>query len=155
MMISCLPAGAQPAAEPSLEALAFMSGCWRGEFANGGVLEEYYTAASADLMLGTSRYLREGRAVQFEFSRITADSSGVSLLPYPAGLASEHAFRLTMIDGASARFEAPEHDFPKRIHYARDNDGWLSARIDDGGDTRVQEWQMAPVRCPVSRDPHN
>ena len=138
---------AQPASAASLNELAFMSGCWRGDFPGGTALEEFYTAPSANLMLGTSRYLREGRAVQFEFTRITADSTGIMLLPYPGGRPSEHAFRLTQLLDDSALFEAPEHDFPKRIRYSVGEDGALTARIDGGTDERAQEWRMRPVTC--------
>jgi opacity protein-like surface antigen len=140
-------AAAAQAAGPTLADLAFMSGCWRGDFAEG-TLEEYYTTPSENLILGTSRYLRSGRAVQHEFSRITADSTGIVLLPFPGGLPSEHEFRLTTVDDGTALFEAPEHDFPRRIRYTREADGSLSARIDGGeGSERIQEWHMRAVPC--------
>lgn len=134
-----------------LEPLAFMSGCWRRESGGAGaVLEEIHTTPSENLMLGLSRYLRNGRAVQYEFSRITADTGGVVLLPYPGGRPSEHGFHLTHVDEASALFEAPEHDFPRRIRYTLTEDGSLVARIDGGeGDERVQEWRMEAVSCRV------
>jgi hypothetical protein len=131
-----------------LAALAFMAGCWRGELGGGASLEEFYTAPSGGLMLGTSRHLRGGRAVQFGFTRIAVDSAGVVLLPFPGGVPSEHGFRLTSVEGATAVFEAPEHDFPKRILYSLAGDGSLVARIDGGrDDPRAQEWRMRPVRC--------
>lgn len=142
------PVSAQAPASASLNDLAFMAGCWRGDFANGAALEEFYTQPSANLMLGLSRFMRGQRAVQHEFSRITVDSTGIALLPFPGGKPSEHAFRLTSIDSGRAMFEAPEHDFPKRIRYAKGADGSLTARIDGGeGDSRVQEWRMRPVSC--------
>lgn len=148
VVCAALPASAAAQAAPTLSDLSFMSGCWRGDFGGEAALEEYYTTPSANLMLGTSRYLRGGRAVQHEFSRITADSAGIVLLPFPSGRPSEHGFRLTRLDGESALFEAPEHDFPKRIRYARGQDGSLSARIDGGeGSEQSQEWRMAPVPC--------
>lgn len=131
-----------------LAGLAFMSGCWRGEPRVGTALEEVYTSPSTNLILGLSRFLRDGRAVQFEFSTITADSSGVVLLPYPGGRPSEHGFRLTQLETGSALFEAPEHDFPRRISYTLTDNGELVARIDGGaGDPRVQEWRMAAASC--------
>ena len=152
------PAAAQSAAAEAtgpLDGLAFMAGCWRGDFDGGAALEEYYTAPSANLILGVSRFMRGGRAVQHEFSRITADSTGVVLLPFPGGRPSEHGFRLTAAAAGSALFEAPEHDFPRRIRYSRGADGSLTARIDGGeGDERVQEWRMHPVGCgSVTGDP--
>ena len=148
VVLTLQPAAAAAQTAHTLETLSFMAGCWRGEFDNGAVLEEFYTTPSDNLMLGTSRFLRGGRAVQFEFSRITADSMGIVLLPFPGGRPSEHGFRLTTLAAQSALFEAPDHDFPKRIRYARAPDGSLTARIDGGdGDARVQEWRMRPARC--------
>src|SRR5690606_9676170 len=95
---------AQTPAGATLADLGFMAGCWRGEFANGGALEEVYTAPSSNLMLGLSRFLRGDRAVQFEFTRITADSTGIALLPFPGGRPSEHAFRLTVLEPGRATF---------------------------------------------------
>lgn len=139
---------AQTPASATIADLGFMAGCWRGEFANGGLLEEVYAAPSSNLMLGLSRFLRGDRAIQFEFTRITADSTGIALLPFPGGRPSEHAFRLTALEPGRATFEAPEHDFPKRIRYTRETDGSLTARIDGGTDeSRAQEWRMQPVPC--------
>jgi len=141
-------AAAQTPVGATLADLRFMAGCWRGESANGGALEEVYTAPSSNLMLGLSRFMRGDRAVQFEFTRITADSTGIALLPFPDGRPSEHAFRLTALEPGRATFEAPEHDFPKRIRYAREADGSLVARIDGGTDgSRALEWRMQPVPC--------
>lgn len=151
-VLSAGPVVAQDAPQgpqATLQDLAFMAGCWRGEFGNGGVLEEFYSGPSDNLIVGTSRFLRGGSAVQFEFSRITRDSTGITLLPFPGGRASEHAFRLTAIAPGRAMFEAPDHDFPKRIRYTAGDGGFLTARIDGGeGDERVQEWRMQRAACP-------
>lgn len=151
---ACAPAAAQTADGESgapghtLEDVAFMAGCWRGEFEGGGVIEERYTPPEGGLMLGTTRFFRGGRAVQFEFALLRADSSGVVLTPYPGGRRSEDSFRLTEAGPGRAVFEAPEHDFPKRIMYSEGPDGSHTARIDGGeGDPRIQEWVMLPVAC--------
>ena len=146
------PSAAKRPAPVSLADLEFMTGCWRGDIGSGAALEEMYTAPASNLMLGVSRYLRGDRAVQFEFSRITADSAGIVLLPFPGGTASEHPFRLTSLQQNRATFEAPEHDFPRRITYVRHSDGSLSVRIDGGsGDSRAQEWRMKALPCPDAR----
>ncbi len=139
---------------PSLADLAFMSGCWEGGFGGGGIIEERYTPPSENVMLGTTRYLRGARAVQFELTAIRIDAEGaVTLRPYPGGEASPHAFRLTSVDRSdtpSAVFEAPDNDFPKRIVYRRDpaDPATLIARIDNGeGSQEAQEWRMTAAPC--------
>lgn len=146
------PAGAQAVdPPPALSDLGYMAGCWRGTFGGGGVIEEFYTEPSANLMLGTTRYLRDGRAVQFEFTRIVRDSTGIVMTPYPGGRPSPDDFRLTSLTAAAAVFESPEHDYPKRIIYRANADGTRTARIDGGpDDSEGQEWHMSPAACPTS-----
>ena len=46
-------------------------------------------------------------------------------------------------------FEAPEHDYPKRILYRANADGSRTARIDGGAqDDGGQEWRFLRVACP-------
>jgi hypothetical protein len=131
--------------------LAFMAGCWNGTFrADGGAagtIEERYTTPSENLILGTTRYLLDGRAVQFELTTIRLEDRGIVMLPYPGGNPSEDGFLLTGFRDGAAVFEAPEHDFPKRILYRRDGDE-LVARIDGGeGSEQAAEWRMSPASC--------
>jgi hypothetical protein len=139
---------------PTIADLAFMSGCWEGRFGDGGTIEEHYTTPSENVMLGTTRYLLDGSAVQFELTTIRRDADGtVGLRPYPGGQPSPHTFELTRVDPSptpTATFEAPENDFPTRIVYRRDPDepGTLVARIDNGeGSTESQEWRMTHTPC--------
>lgn len=129
--------------------LNFMSGCWQGTFGGGsGTIEEFYTTPSKNLMLGTTRYLRGGTAVQFEFTRIEKTDTGIFMTPYPGGRPSKDAFQLTRIEDGAAIFEAPQHDYPKRIIYRSNPDGTRTARIDGGAeDTKGQEWMMSAVPC--------
>jgi hypothetical protein len=146
--------GARPLPDGDIQDLRFMSGCWHGTFASergSGTIEEHYTEPASNLMLGTTRYLVGGEAVEFEFSAIRRDARGVWLTPYPGGVASADAFRLTSAGGERAVFEAPEHDYPKRILYRRDPDGALTARIDGGAeDPDGKEWRMTSAPCTAS-----
>ncbi len=148
----------QPAASGiELADLAFISGCWEGQFGKdgSGTMEEIYTAPSKNLMLGTTRYLKEGAAVEYEFTRIERTDEGILLTPYPGGRASEHSFKLTSLEGGRAVFEAPEHDYPKRIIYAANDDGSRTARIDGGTDADAREWRLHSRPCPeTSRASH-
>ncbi len=138
-----------PVAGQSLDDLAFLSGCWEGPLSRGGAIEEFYSAPSDNLIVGTTRYLRDGHTVMFEFSSIVHDSTGVTLWPYPRGTKSADGFRLTAFDGHGAVFEAPEHDFPKRISYIIESPDVRIARIDDGADGgKSTEWRLTRVSCP-------
>jgi len=132
-----------------LAELGFMAGCWEGTFQaerGSGTIEEHYTAPSDNLMLGTTRYILEGRTVMWEFSKLEESDGEVVLTPFPRGERSEHDFKITSSSEYEVLFEAPEHDFPKRISYRRDDES-LIARIDDGTDGLVDEWEMKPAPC--------
>jgi hypothetical protein len=134
----------------SLEDLSFMTGCWEGAFErNGatGTIEEHYTTPSANVMLGTTRYLLRGEAIQFELTVIRKEIGGIALTPYPRGRKSEDSFYLRRIVERTAYFENPEHDFPKRIIYRLAPDGALHARVDAGEGTGGSEWRMMPAEC--------
>ncbi len=137
------------AGRQDLADLSFMAGCWEGSFSSsgaGGTIEEHYTAPTDNVMLGTTRYIVDGITTMFEFTKIERDSAGVVLTPYPRGRPSEHGFRLTRSGAEEAVFEAPGHDFPKRIIYRKLGE-WLVARIDDGSDGKAQEWTMEAASC--------
>lgn len=133
----------------TLEGLAFLAGCWEGPFGNGsGTMEEFYTSASRNLILGTTRYMRNGAAVQFEFTRIQLVDGAIVMTPYPGGRPSEDSFTLTTLQNGEAIFEAPEHDYPKRIIYRTVNAQTRIARIDGGADDpRPTEWELRAVAC--------
>lgn len=136
-----------PAGGP-LGPVAFLQGCWRGVFLDGEtVIEERWTAPEGGLALGTTRYFRDGRVVDFEFAVLRMDGDAVILLPHPRGRASEHPFVLTLHAAGELVFEAPEHDYPKRILYRRSGET-LEARIDAGpDDPGPRRWSLTRVDC--------
>jgi hypothetical protein len=150
--LAAVPAAAQEPARP-LAALSFMAGCWRGDGGTDQTIEEQWTAADSDMMLAATRYLddNDNRTRGWEFSRIVADSSGITLLPAPRGN-QQGRFRMTESSAGIARFEDPSHDFPKRIIYRRIDARTLGVRIDGGeGDERGQEFRLQTVACPAPR----
>jgi hypothetical protein len=142
------PATAEPPIQhPDLQQVAFMSGCWRGAITNG-FMEEYYSTPTSNLIVGVTRYVRSGRTVDFEFSRIEARDSSIVLTPQPRG-GTPTPFRLTVADSSSATWENPEHDFPQRILYRREGRDSLIAAIEGPGSSgpRRIEWRMGRVNC--------
>lgn len=138
-----LGAGPMQTAGP-LDGLSFLTGCWRGPVSESMTIEESWTAADADLMLATTRYLEGGRVVGWEFSRIQADSSGIQLTPYPDGVPAV-TFPLDSITPGRAVFANAANDFPQRVIYSGDGRTALVVRLEGGG--RAVEWRMLPGAC--------
>jgi len=131
---------------PPLSAISFMSGCWTGPSSNGAVIEERYTDATENLVIGMTRYVRGGRVVDFEFTTIERTDSAFVMRPHPKGVKSD-AFPLKTLEANKAVWENLGHDFPQRIIYRKGDDSSLVARIE--GTTprgeRHLEWVMR--RC--------
>jgi hypothetical protein len=144
LMLATVQLTAAPGLAAQAKPLAFLAGCWQGSFRGGGVIEEHYTTPSADLVLGTTRYLRDGRAIDFELTLIRITDSGTVLTPYPKGTASV-SFRQKELGEAHVVWENLAHDFPKRVIYRRLAADSLLARIED--DARGREWRMGRAAC--------
>jgi hypothetical protein len=134
-----------PPASPPLSAISFMSGCWTGPSPNGATIEEHYSAASENMVIGMTRYVRNGRVVDFEFTTVERTDSTFIMTPRPKGVKSG-AFPLKDVSEGRATWENLKHDFPQRIIYRRGTDGSLTARIEGttlSGERHV-EWTMHP-----------
>ena len=71
-------------------------------------------------MLGMSRTVRRGETVEFEFMQLRHLPDGtLAFIASPSGQAPT-VFPLLRISDAEATFENPQHDFPQRVVYARD-----------------------------------
>jgi hypothetical protein len=128
--------------------LGFMAGCWRGLTRSGTTIEEFYTTPSSNLIVGMTRYVRDGRTVDFEFTRIDQTDSGAVITPHPKGVRSV-GFAPKTIERNRAVWENPTHDFPQRILYTRVGDDTLVARIEGrtSSGERALEWRMARATC--------
>jgi hypothetical protein len=148
-LLAAAPLAAQeaPARPPSsLHQLGFMTGCWRGLSASGSTIEEQYTATSNNLMLGLTRYLREGNTRSFEFTMIGNVSGGSHLIPHPGGKASV-TFKEAGRTDARVVWENPDHDYPQRIIYHRFAPDSMSARIELMTGGNATEYRMGKVGC--------
>ncbi|HEX6104795.1 MAG TPA: DUF6265 family protein [Gemmatimonadales bacterium] len=146
-LVLTLPLAPAPVLAPGpLEPLRFMAGCWRGPAGRGRMIEEHYTAPSRNLILGMTRYTRDGVATGYEFSTIAWEDSTIVLTPRPEGQ-QPVPFRLALLQPRSAVWENPDHDFPTRIAYRRLAGDTLVARIEGPEGRNASEWRMARVRC--------
>ncbi len=133
-------AAASPADGPAVgvDDLAWMAGQWSRE-EGGRWTEESWTSPRGGTMLGHSRSGRGDDLREFEFLRIAAGEDGTpAYIAQPGGRAPV-AFRLVQRDAASATFENPAHDYPQRIHYARDGDT-LTATISAIDGSKTMRW---------------
>ena len=104
-------------------------------------------------MLGTSRVVRNGKTIAYEFIQIreTGDE-GLEFIAKPSGQA-ETAFQLLTLSQREVIFENPQHDFPQRIIYRLDADGALKARIEGtvDGESRTVDFPMQKIDCETGK----
>ena len=124
------------AAGPTVGDLAWMAGSWRSEDGGGAVSEEIWSAPGGGIMLGMHRDVTAKRT-SYEFIRIAETAEGIVYFASPSGRPAT-PFRLTELADQRAVFANPQHDFPKRIIYWRD-DARLCARVEGDG-IEGEEW---------------
>ncbi len=128
LAVGMLPPSARSGAEPSLDRLAWLEGCWGSEDSRGSA-EECWMGPKAGLMLGVHRDVSPSGQPFFEFLRIEAREGDIVYLASPKGRPAT-PFPLARLEERSVTFENPEHDFPQRIRYSRDAAGQtLTVRI--------------------------
>ncbi len=145
---------AAPAAAQSLEALAWLRGCWRGEVNRREFLEQW-SPARGGMMVGISHTvvapksqgtLKEKmdavgkgkvdasneKTQDYEYLRLEARPDGVYYVAIPSGK-KEVAFKLTDVtDDKGARlftFSNAVDEFPQRIVYGHGTGAWLYAQV--------------------------
>ena len=138
MLGSAAPLDAQGIAAPS-----WLQGCWR--MTRGPtVVEERWSDAQGGVMLGTSRTVRDGRTVEFEFSRIVMTAGALEFHAMPSGQ-TPATFRAVSGSADSVAFANPEHDFPKLVVYKRVGADSLHAWVEGG--TRRFNFHYGRIAC--------
>ena len=126
-------------ARATISDVAWMSGSWTS--AADGTVEEQWTSAAGGAMLGMSRTLNGSRMVGFEFMRMVEREGGLAYIAQPGGRAPTE-FTLTAIDGQSATFENPGHDYPTRIRYLKRADGGMDATISGAAGSKAHTFSF-------------
>ena len=146
---------AAPAADATrgIARLQWLAGCWasaRGEPGSG----EQWTAPAGGTMLGTSRTIKAGRTVEYEFVVILEDDAGgLAYVAHPSGQPLA-AFQLARIADREVQFENPAHDFPQRVGYRLDAAGKrLLAWIEGTRDGRARRVEFPLLRTPCDPAP--
>ena len=133
------PCPAAVATPASVQSLAWMAGRWQAD--DQGVLtEEHWMTPSGGAMLATSRTVKGGKMVEFEFLRIEEVGGELLYRAQPGGRPVTDFTRVEQ-GPSCVRFENPQHAFPRRILYWKDGDA-LHARIEGtlGGKPAAEEW---------------
>jgi hypothetical protein len=138
------PAGIVPV---SLTDFPWLAGCWEMRQGDRTTIEQWMAPAGA-LMVGMSRTVRAGKAVEFEFLRISQEADGIYYIALPSGQ-KETRFKLIDGDGRTLVFQNPDHDFPQTIRYELKEDGSLLASIagKSGDQQKTIKFPMQRVRC--------
>jgi hypothetical protein len=134
------------AAKPTLEAFSWLAGHWRIDQADKRV-DEQWMAPAGGLMMGMARNVRGGKVLEYEFTLLRQEPNGDIVYVANPSKQSETVFRLTSLANGIAVFENPEHDFPKKVIYARQVDGNLLAAIEGPG----RDGRLRRVEYPFTR----
>jgi hypothetical protein len=133
----------------TLRDIAWLAGDW--QLTSGSAcVEEHWTASSANMLVGMSRTVAEGRTTGFEFMRIEARADGIYYVAQPGGRPPVD-FKLASESAAELIFVNPGHaDRLKKVIYRREADGRLTARIEgeNGGTPFSEDY---PYRRPSDR----
>lgn len=134
-------------AKPTVQSLAWLSGCWERTQGKRYV-EEHWTKAAGGALLGLSRTLNDGRMTEFEFLRIHEKDGEIFYTAKPSRQ-PEASFKLISLKEREAVFENPTHDFPQRIIYRRTSDQALVARIEGAmnGQQRGVDFPYTRAKC--------
>jgi hypothetical protein len=143
----CLATWAVSGAESSPFArMGWMEGHWTG-VGNGLQMEEHWTSAAGDGLVGMHKDVKAGKMVSFEFFRIEAHADGIFYMTSPGG-APATPFKLIEQSDRRLVFENAKHDFPQRILYWSVRAGELRARIEGtlNGKEESTEWRWVRAR---------
>ena len=130
----------------TLQDIGWLAGAWQLS-AGGTCVEEQWTTASTNMLVGMSRTVAGGRTTSFEFVRIEARADGIYYVAQPGGkppvdfkLASESATELLFVNPGHA-------DHLKKVIYRRATNGNLPARIEgeNGGKAFSEDYAYRRV----------
>ena len=123
----------------------WMAGSWRLDD-HGTRVEEIWTNANGNVMLGMGKTVTSKGKVHFEFLRIVEVDGKLAYVAQPQGQPPT-TFPLKSAETTRVVFENLEHDFPQRILYWRKGKQ-LCARTEGtiGGKVESEEWCYSPVR---------
>jgi hypothetical protein len=128
----------QGAPRAIIKDIAWLEGSWVST-SGARTVEERWTPPAGGVMLAVSRTTNGERLVEFEYLRVVERNGSLVYVAQPNGRPPTD-FTLTHLEGKSATFENPSHDFPKVISYRVRSDGSLEASISAEQGQREMSW---------------
>ncbi len=123
-----------------LRAIEWMAGDWF--FASGkSVVEEHWTKAAGDTMIGMGRTVRDGRTTSFEYTRLETRNGEIYYIAMPNAKKTAE-FKLVKSSPTEAVFEGGDEHVQRLIYRNSDPTG-MTARVEGMQDGRSfsQEFQ--------------
>ncbi|MFN7928186.1 MAG: DUF6265 family protein [Blastocatellia bacterium] len=143
----CLIAVSAQERQPTVQDLAWLTGCWEGATGKRQY-DETWSKAAGGTMLGIGRTVVDGKTTEYEFMRIHQEADGLYFTAQPSGQAPG-SFKLKSLHDKEVIFENLQHDFPQRVIYRLAADGTLQARIEGvmNGKARAVDFPFRRVAC--------
>ena len=136
-------------AQPRLESVSWLIGCWELLSSDQNqLIQESWGAPIGNSMLGMSRTVRDGKLLEFESIILRVEKGKLAYEAHPQGQATA-TFLSTRIADKTVTFENAAHDFPQRIGYQLKDDNSLLAWVEgtvDGKQSR-REFPYHRVVC--------
>lgn len=138
-LVALLPLSTAAAQETRMP--AWMAGCW--EVRDGERwTEECWTVPRAGMMMGSGRSGTDATVRSWEVMRIEAGEGGVLAFVAAPGGQGWTRFEAATDPGEGVTFVNPDHDFPQRVRYWRE-DGLLNAEVSLEDGTQAMRWSFA------------
>jgi hypothetical protein len=113
-----------------IEDVSWLAGCWeRFDPSKDLQISEQWMKPAGGTMFGTGRTVKNGKTVDFEFTRIEQRPEGLFYVARPAANKEDTDFKLIRSGKSEVVFENLAHDFPQRVMYRREDEN-LFARIE-------------------------
>lgn len=138
--------GSAFAADPTVADLAWMSGCWtmtRGS----SIVDEHWSKPAGGVMLGYTRYVRDGRITDHEYMRLEHSEGSVRYMARITPKDGGTPFTLKQATATEAVFENASHDFPQVIRYRLVSKDQMQARVENLAGTKGQDFPYKRVAC--------
>jgi hypothetical protein len=145
LAIVCAFTAQSPAAEPAAQQFRWLSGHWCGQ-SGDQLIEEFWLPDEGDVAIGVGRTVKAGKTVSFEFMRIETRDGETNFIAVLAGQ-EPTKFKLTASGADWARFENPQHDFPKRIEFRLTGSGMHAEIAGPGRDGKEEVIPFEYRRC--------